>query len=95
MRDWINAVLVEQDFTDNVAAIAAVIESELDNYSGCDHGAAEGAAYEITTMPNPTYEEIRETIKRIDSYNPYEGFELGSIDAAAQMVCQMMRIPVS
>jgi hypothetical protein len=94
MRKFINIVSesVEVDRT-RQAEIEKIIEDGLENYSGVDYGSASNAAYDILIYGDEiTPERVLEIVKDVDSYDPYEGFELHTIQGVAHDICQLLGI---
>lgn len=71
--------------------IEKIIEDGLENYSGVDYGAASCASYDILCYGNKISPDlIQGVVKEIGSYDPWEGFELNSINIVVSDIWSLL-----
>ena len=95
MRNFITIVENREPASDLQNEIEKILRDHIDQdagYSGVHENVIESTAYSLSQPFTKTREEVMAAIKDIETYDPWEGLELTTIQNIVNEVCGKLGI---
>lgn len=95
MRNFITIVENRAPASNLQNEIEKILRDHIDQdagYSGVNENIIESAAYSLSQPFTKTREDVEVVINGMDTYDPWEGLELTTIENAVNAVCEKLGI---